>query len=58
MAESQKRRRQGMRQALQVALHRLDTDEFGYCDERGEIIPLNRLMANPIITKCISCMNN
>ena len=57
MAKSQKRRRQGMRQALEVALQRLDTDEFGYCDECGDIIPLNRLMANPIITKCISCMS-
>ena len=46
-----------MRQALEVALQRLDTDEFGYCDECGDIISLNRLMANPIITKCISCMS-
>ena len=56
MAKAQKQRRQGVRQSLELALQRLDTDEFGYCEQCGEIIDLNRLMANPIITKCISCM--
>ena len=56
MAKAQKLRRQGMRQALEVALQRLDTDEFGYCEECGDIIDLNRLMANPSIRKCISCI--
>lgn len=56
MAKAQKQRRQGVRQSLELALQRLDTDEFGYCEQCGEIIDLNRLMANPIIRKCISCM--
>ncbi len=56
MAKAQKLRRQGVRQALELALQRLDTDEFGYCEECDDIIDFDRLMANPIITKCISCM--
>ena len=56
MANAQKRRRHAMRDALQAALKRIDEDEFGFCDDCGDEIGQSRLMANPIITKCISCI--
>ena len=35
---------------IDAALHRLDTGEYGYCEETGEPISLRRLEARPIAT--------
>jgi len=37
-------------------LKRIDEDEFGFCDDCGDKIGQSRLMANPVITKCTSCI--
>ena len=56
MAQAQKRRRTAMKVVLQAALKRIDEGEFGFCDDCGDEIGQSRLMANPAITKCISCI--
>ena len=56
MAQAQKRRRNAMQVVLQAALKKIDEGEFGFCDDCGDEIGQSRLMANPIITKCISCI--
>ena len=56
MAQAQKRRRNAMQVVLQAALKRIDEGEFGFCDDCGDEIGQSRLMANPAITKCISCL--
>ena len=56
MAQAQKRRRNAMQVVLQAALKRINEGEFGFCDDSGDEIGQSRLMANPIITKCISCI--
>ena len=58
MAQAQKRRRQVMKQALEYALRRLIDGEFGFCEECGDEIEVDRLMANPIITRCIACIKS
>ena len=58
MAQAQKRRRQVMKQALEFALRRLIDGEFGFCEECGDAIEVDRLMANPAITRCISCIKS
>ena len=56
MAQAQKRRRTAMKVVLEAALKRIDEGEFGFCDDCGDEIGQSRLMANPAITKCISCL--
>jgi DnaK suppressor protein len=45
------------RQLLEVeaALHRIDSDEYGYCTTCDEAIDPRRLLADPTNTHCISC---
>jgi DnaK suppressor protein len=38
-----------------TALKRIESGEFGICEDCGEEIPKNRLMARPVTTKCIEC---
>ena len=38
---------------IDKALIRLDEGEYGYCEETGEIIGLDRLEARPIATLCL-----
>ena len=56
MAQAQKRRRTAMKVVLEATLKRIDEGEFGFCDDCGDEIGQSRLMANPAITKCISCL--
>ena len=56
MAQAQKRRRNAMQVVLQAALKRIDEGEFGFCDDCGDEISQSRLMVNPVIAKCISCL--
>lgn len=40
---------------IKEALERLETDEFGICEECGEPISEARLKARPVTTLCIDC---
>lgn len=40
---------------LQHAATRIDNEDFGYCAECGEEIPLPRLLAMPEATFCVDC---
>lgn len=56
MAQAQARRRQVERQKIAAALHRIDTDEYGFCTQCGDAIAPARLAADPAIALCLECM--
>jgi len=37
------------------ALHRIEEGDYGICIDCGEDIELNRLCANPVAQRCVSC---
>lgn len=41
--------------ALESALQRLHTPDYGECADCGEDIPYVRLQANPLATRCTAC---
>lgn len=45
-------------QAYQAALDRIDSGDYGFCVGCGETIELNRLKANPLELRCLSCISN
>jgi len=55
MAVAQQRRRQAERAAIDAALGRIDTGEFGYCLKCGEEIAPARIEHNPAASSCIQC---
>ncbi|MBA3511204.1 TraR/DksA C4-type zinc finger protein [Sphingomonas sp.] len=55
MALANQRRRQSELQRVKAALDRIDTDEFGYCQNCGDPIAPARVEHNPAVTTCISC---
>ena len=55
MAAAQSRRRTGRLQAIERALRRIEEDEFGWCEECGEEIPLGRLDLDPTAARCVDC---
>lgn len=57
MAKATQSRRDALAARLRRALERLETDEFGYCDDCGEAIAPKRLEFDPSVTRCISCAN-
>ncbi|HEX6075560.1 MAG TPA: TraR/DksA C4-type zinc finger protein [Micromonosporaceae bacterium] len=40
---------------VQHALERLDAGRYGWCEDCGESIPVERLVAFPSATSCVSC---
>ena len=44
-----------IRDSLQLALERIDADEFGICMVCGELIPEERMMEVLNATKCVDC---
>jgi DnaK suppressor protein len=40
---------------LEIALERIDDENFGVCAECGEDIALNRLLVMPEATLCVDC---
>jgi len=38
---------------VRAALRRLDADEFGWCDETGDMIGIGRLLVCPTTTLCV-----
>ncbi|RTE64613.1 hypothetical protein EH243_16815 [Amphritea opalescens] len=41
----------------QNALERIEAGRYGYCEQCGEEIELNRLMANPTAVLCVRCQS-
>ncbi|WP_169336963.1 TraR/DksA family transcriptional regulator [Amphritea japonica] len=39
------------------ALHRIEDGRYGGCENCGEEIELNRLMANPVAVLCVGCQS-
>jgi len=57
MARATHARRDIERRRLRTALARIETGEFGYCEDCGEEIAEGRLEIDPAATRCISCAN-
>jgi len=55
MAQESGRRRQRQLAAVQGALRRVDSGEYGYCFACGEEIEPRRLAVDPTNTRCIRC---
>lgn len=55
MALAQQNRRNAQTRRLQAALERIETQEFGWCDECGDAIAPKRLELDPAATRCINC---
>ena len=57
MANATQARRDVESRQITAALHRLELDEYGYCNSCGEDIPDARLSLSPTATKCVSCIH-
>lgn len=55
MAAAQDARRQRRIREIQLALQRMDADDFGYCAACGEFIGLPRLDLDPTLRHCVGC---
>ena len=55
MAAAQSRRRSARLVAIDRALKRIEEDEFGWCEECGEEIPVGRLRLDPTAARCVGC---
>ena len=55
MAAAQSRRRASRLKAIGAALRRMDQDDYGWCEECGEQIPMGRLNLDPCAAKCVDC---
>ena len=55
MAKATQSRRDALRKSLRAALARLDTGDFGYCDDCGEEIATKRLELDPTARRCVEC---
>lgn len=41
--------------AIDAALDRLDSGDYGICDSCGKRIPVGRLRVRPMATRCVAC---
>jgi len=55
MSQERARRRQLELQRITAALRRIDTGEYGDCQDCGEPIAVRRLEMDPAATLCIHC---
>lgn len=55
MANAQEARRLTEINRIDVALQRIEEDEFGYCAECGEAIADQRLTIDPTAELCVAC---
>jgi len=55
MARATQARRDAQRRALVAALERIESGDFGYCEDCGEEIPGRRLELDPTARRCVSC---
>ena len=51
-------REQARLTGIEIALKKIKSDDFGYCDECGEAISKKRLLAVPLARMCINCQSN
>ena len=54
LQEATRRREQSLRD-ISVALRKIDSGDYGYCEECGEEIAEKRLQFNPAALFCIDC---
>lgn len=55
MAQAEARRRTSDLARIDIALKRIDEDEYGWCAECGEPIAYKRLEIDPAAALCIGC---
>jgi len=55
MAEAIEARRHGRLRAIAAALARIPDGEYGWCEDCGEFIGLQRLDVDPCAVRCVSC---
>ncbi len=55
MAQETERRRGLQLQRIEAAFQRLDDDDYGYCVNCGEDIPVKRLELDPAAPNCVGC---
>ena len=55
MARASETRRRNEMAVMKDALLRLDDDDFGYCEDCGEAIPMARISINPGVRRCVDC---
>ena len=55
MAKASEHRRELMLKRIDVALSRVENDDFGYCRDCEEPIPSKRLEFDPTATRCVDC---
>lgn len=55
MAKAQSARRAGEEARLNAALTRIETGDYGLCEECGEDIPAARLRLDLAALRCVSC---
>ena len=55
MHQEAARRREALLRDLEISLAKIDSGDFGYCEECGEEIAEKRLLIKPTARFCISC---
>ncbi len=55
MSAAQDARRHGRVRAIEAAMRRIETGEFGWCARCGDFIGLKRLDLDPTIMRCRDC---
>ena len=55
MAEATHRRRNARKGRIEATLARLNDGEFGYCQDCGEAIAVERLKLDPTVANCVGC---
>jgi len=55
MAKASSQRREQMLKQITGALARIENNDFGYCRDCEELIPIKRLEFDPTSTRCVEC---
>lgn len=55
MANALQSRRDGRIKAIDAALERLQGEDFGWCEDCGDLIGSKRLDLDPTLQRCVSC---
>lgn len=57
MAKASGRRREQMLVRIEIALQKIENDEYGICRDCEEPIPVKRLEFDPTAIRCVDCAN-
>lgn len=57
MAKASVQRRERTLLLIEAALNRIDKDEYGFCLDCDEPIPVKRLQFDPTALRCVDCAN-